>query len=822
MDSRLSQAVIDNLRIVTGDGSNTAPVAENDSAVVDEDDTVRIDVLANDGDPQNDALSTRVVTGPAHGSLELLADGSYRYTPDADFHGDDSFSYVANDGALDSALATVAITVQPVNDVPTVRDHDFDTDEDTALDVSVADGVLVGVADPDGGDPQAALVQGPQHGSLTLRADGSFRYTPDADFHGQDSFTYKVSDGLADSAIATARITIAAVNDLPTLDALDDIDLDEGQTLDVTAIASDVDGDTLAFELLLAPDGADIDANGRILWTALDGDATALFTVRVSDPSGAQATRSFSAHVANVPPMLGLAGPPVAQQGFAYTVLLDHADPGDDTITEWVIDWGDGSESVLAGDATQASHVYDTQLGATRIQALARDEDGDWTGPLLDIDVVAMPLQVLSFTPDCDGFSVRFNQAFDQDQLNLVGLGRLPGDVLLQGASGGAVDGSLLIDADGKGFSFLKTGTPLSADSYTVTIRSGAQALTSASGDLDGDGDGIPGDDFTAVYSVNPPTQIRLGLPDFMRGPGQPIDVPIVAGGGLPVTLTSAGDVRSLQFEIRYDPALLQITDASGGSGLPAGATLDVDLSQPGLARISIASPGLLPAGALELVKLAAMVPFDATYQARHRVDIAAVTINDTLVECADDDALHIVGYIGDVNANMTYEIEDVQMIQRTAIRMNTGFPAWDDISPLIIADIDGNGRITSTDASRVYQELAGYDSALIPDIPSPEAFRIAAAQRATQQQPPAPATAAPPDTASDTGTEGDGDGPTDPPSQTADGGSPNDPAAPAVRFNSGLLDFGIGKPVSSNDWLLSWVSGSSRPAGNDWTVRLP
>ena len=820
MGSRLSSAIIDDVRIVTGDGGNQPPIAEDDSATVDENAVVVIAVLANDTDAQGDPLTTRIVTGPAHGSLELLADGSYRYTPEADFHGKDGFSYIANDGEFDSTLATVTITVQPVNDAPTAVDHIYTTDEDTTLDVA-AIGVLVGVIDPDGGPAQAVLVDGPQHGDLTLLADGSFIYTPDANYHGQDGFTYTVNDGLADSNVATVQITIDPVNDLPTLETLDDVDLDEGQTLDLTAIAHDVDGDDdVSFELLQAPDGAAIDANGRILWTALDGDASAQFTVRVSDPSGAQATRSFTARVANVPPMLGLAGPPTASQGFAYTVLLDQADPGDDTITEWVIDWGDGSESIVAGDATQASHVYDTRLGPTRIQALARDEDGDWAGPLLDIDVIAMPLQVLSFTPDCDGFSVRFNQAFDQDQLNLFGNGRMPGDVVLQGAASGIIDGSLLIDADGMGFSFLKTGTPLRADSYTVTIKSGPTALTSASGDLDGNGDGTAGDDFTAVRSINPPTQIKLGLPDFMRGPGQAVDVPIAAGAGLPVTLTSEGDVRSLQFEIRYDAALLQLVDASGGAGLPAGATLDVDLSVPGLARISITSPTLLPAGALQLVNLSAMVPFDATYKARHRVDIAAVTINDQLVECADDDALHIVGYIGDANGNMTYELEDVQMIQRTAIRLNTGFAAWDDLSPLIIADIDGNGVITTIDASRVYQELSGYNSALIPDIPSPEAFRIAAEQRAAhqQQQPPAPASASPQQAQGSSASGGGTAAARLPGTDTSSGTT-----APAVRFNNGLLDFGIGKPVNSNDWLVSWVAGTSKSAnGNDWKVILP
>lgn len=447
--------------------------------------------------------------------------------------------------------------------------------------------------------------------------------------------------------------------------------------------------------------------------------------------------------------------------------------------------------------------------------------DGDWAGPLLDIDVRTMPLQVLSFNPECDGFSVRFNQAFDQSQLNPYGAGVQPGDVTLQGATrgviGGVIGGSLLLDADGFGFSFLKTGTPLLADN-SVTLRSGPDRLTSASGDLDGNGDGTTGGDFTAVYTVNPPTQIKIGLPDFMRGPGQSVNVPAISAGGLPVTLTSAGDVRSLQFEIRYDPVLLQITNACGGNGLPQGATLDVDLSQSGLARIHIESPTALPAGSLQLVMLSAMVPFDAPYKATHRVDIAAVTINGALMACADDDALHIVGYLGDANANMTYERDDVRLIQRAAFYKN-GFQAWDVISPLIVADIDGNGVLSVTDATRVLQEFNGFNRAEIPHISSAEAFRLAAKQRATHLAP--EPTSAPgqsvQDNSADDGTVGGTSGPARDPAQTTGSNT-----APAVRFNSGLLDFGIGKPVNNNDWLVSRVSGTSKPAGNEWRVIWP
>ena len=109
-------------------GTNDTPVANDDIASGDEDTTIAGNVLANDSDVEHDDLTASLITGPAHGSLTLNGDGSFSYTPDADWHGTDTFTYQANDGALDSNLATVTITVNPDNDAPTTESGDPDGD----------------------------------------------------------------------------------------------------------------------------------------------------------------------------------------------------------------------------------------------------------------------------------------------------------------------------------------------------------------------------------------------------------------------------------------------------------------------------------------------------------------------------------------------------------------------------------------------------------------------------------------------------------------------------------------------------------------------
>ena len=371
-------------------------------------------------------------------------------------------------------------------------------------------------------------------------------------------------------------------------------------------------------------------------------------------------------------------------------------------------------------------------------------------------------------------------------------------------------------DGPAAGRAFLKTGSILAADTYTVTLKSGSDAFTSVRGALDGNWDGTAGENYVAVFSVNPPTQIRLGLPDFMRGPGQAVDVPAANFAGLPLSLTSNGDVRSLRLEIRYDPRLLLITDAKAGSGLPVGAGLQVDLSQIGLVRITIESASALAAGKVTAVVLTAFVPVDAPYQAKHRIDISAVRINGNLVECADDDALHVVGYIGDTNASQKYEKDDVSLILRAALKMDSGFAAWDDVSPLIVADIDGNSALTATDGTRVSQEMSGVNRAEIPDIPTADGKLQVAASLAAWID----AHGGLPSGQQESGLnahdeEGSGSGhilltPVTRP-----------PSFPTVTFNKGLLNFGVGGPVNQNSWLVSWVAGSAKPANKDWKVVL-
>ncbi|KAA0073136.1 tandem-95 repeat protein, partial [Mycolicibacterium sp. P9-64] len=198
---------------------NDAPVATNDNFTTGEDGPLTVGaaagVLGNDTDIDSSTLTVvnPGTTTTAHGSVVLNVDGSFTYSPTANFFGTDSFTYRATDGTTVSDLATVTITITAVNDAPAAVDDTATTDEDN----SVSGNVLTNDTDI---DIDTLTVANPgtittDHGTVTLAADGSFTYTPAANYNGTDSFTYQTTDGTTVSEIATVTITITAVNDAP-------------------------------------------------------------------------------------------------------------------------------------------------------------------------------------------------------------------------------------------------------------------------------------------------------------------------------------------------------------------------------------------------------------------------------------------------------------------------------------------------------------------------------------------------------------------------------------------------------------------------------
>jgi VCBS repeat-containing protein len=237
--------------------TNIVPSAADNGFATDEDTALSVaapGVLGNDVDGDGDGLTAVLVAGPAHGTLNVNADGSFTYTPAPDFNGSDSFTYKAGDGIAFSAPATVNLAIHPVNDAPAAQPQARQVAEDTAL------GVLLMGSDVDGDGLTFEIVSGPAHGALS-GTPPNISYTPDPNFNGGDGFRFRASDGSMGSE-ADVAIVVTPVNDRPVAVGENATTL-QGRAVSVNVLSNDtdIDGDRLVIEQVSASTSGNVTAN---------------------------------------------------------------------------------------------------------------------------------------------------------------------------------------------------------------------------------------------------------------------------------------------------------------------------------------------------------------------------------------------------------------------------------------------------------------------------------------------------------------------------------------------------------------------------------
>ena len=235
--------------IVSVDFVNVSPSAVDDALTVAEDDSGIIDVLGNDTDGDGDSLELLDVTEPQNGTVEIVSADSVRYTPDPDFSGSDQFDYRIGDGTVE-VVASVLVTVSPVNDVPVAVDDNIGTSENTAVTIDVLDNDT----DADNDTLLITDVSQPASGSVSI-VNSSIVYTPIASFSGVDAFTYTIDDGNQGSAEARVSVQVSNVNVFPEA-ADDSVTLSENSSIliDVLSNDTDGDGDPLSLSIATAPE----------------------------------------------------------------------------------------------------------------------------------------------------------------------------------------------------------------------------------------------------------------------------------------------------------------------------------------------------------------------------------------------------------------------------------------------------------------------------------------------------------------------------------------------------------------------------------------
>ncbi len=361
---------------------NDAPVAAGIGAVTDEDNAVAVTFTATDAD--GDAVTFALGTQPTNGTV-VVAGTTATYTPNANYNGTDSFTYTANDGTVDSAPATVTVTINAVNDAPVATAATGSTAEDTAVDVAL-------VATDVDGDALTYTAGAASNGTVAI-SGATATYTPNANFNGTDTFTYVANDGTVDSAPATVTVTVGAVNDVPVVaDAT--MAVDEDGSGELTLTATDGDGDAITFAIGAATNGTAALDGDKVTYTPdANYNGTDSFTYTANDGTvdSAPATVTVTVAAVNDAPVFTaeMAGMMVAEDNGTITFTYAATDVDGDALTYSMV----GAPAAATLDAATGAFSFDPSMNAGTYSIVVSVTDGTAT-------VAAATAELVVYTVD--------------------------------------------------------------------------------------------------------------------------------------------------------------------------------------------------------------------------------------------------------------------------------------------------------------------------------------------------------------------------------------------------------------------------------------
>ncbi len=394
-DSGALSNVADVLLTITA--VNDAPVAQSQSVITDEDVAISIELMASDVDGSIDAYT--IETQPSFGQLSGTAPNLI-YTPNINFNGADSFSFVAVDNEFAvSSSATVSINVSAVNDLPNVADDAVTVAEDSS--VTIID-VLSNDGDVDG-DTLAIIEANSSSGQVTINPDGTLSFTPDPDFSGVVTVTYTVSDGNGGTQSATLTITVSAVNDVPNVqdDTATIAEDSVNNTIDVLSNDTDIDGDTLTVVSATASSGqVSINPDGTLRYSPVpDFFGVVTISYTVSDGQGGTASATVTITIESVNDLpVAVAQNVVTNEDANLAIMLSGTDI-DGTITGYTVVEQPGHGDLI-GTAPNLTYVpFDNFNGADSFTfSVTDDETG--VSAAATINIVVNPVDDAPFAAD--------------------------------------------------------------------------------------------------------------------------------------------------------------------------------------------------------------------------------------------------------------------------------------------------------------------------------------------------------------------------------------------------------------------------------------
>ncbi|KON52017.1 tandem-95 repeat protein, partial [Vibrio parahaemolyticus] len=456
------------------------PVAdiEADKATVVEDTPTIIKVLGNDtfeGDDQVVSLDTN--NGPANGTVSVNPDGSVTYTPNDNYHGTDSFTYIVTSGGV-SESTTVSVDVTPVNDAPVAKDDIATTQEDTAVTIDV----LPNDSDVDGDKLSIESASVPKEQGTVEVVNGKLVFTPAENFNGDAEITYTVTDGqLTDEAKVT--VTVNPVNDAPTIkvEAVESITEDAVSTDTVLATLTVRDTDTPEDQLTVSLEN---NSNGYFVLVgnevkltqagvdAVNNDELNLKDLAISasvsdgvNPTASDSDSLVVNRVNDAPTVENAIADQVLSEDFdAYTIDLNEVFKDSDSSLEFSVS---GNSNVLVSIENGIVTISPTAdwNGSEILTFKATDPSGESISQTVNFtvapvaDIVADKATVVEDTPTI--IKVLGNDTFEGDD-----------KVVSLDTNNGPANGTVSVNPDGS-VTYTPNDNYHGTDSFTYIVTSG-------------------------------------------------------------------------------------------------------------------------------------------------------------------------------------------------------------------------------------------------------------------------------------------------------------------------------------------------------------
>ncbi|WP_140284493.1 tandem-95 repeat protein, partial [Vibrio parahaemolyticus] len=457
-----------------------APVVdiEADSADVVEDTPTIINVLGNDTFESTDkVVSLDANNGPKNGTVIVNNDGTVTYTPDDNYVGKDTFTYIVTSGGV-SESTTVEVNVTPVNDAPVAKDDIATTQEDTAVTIDV----LPNDTDVDGDKLSIQSASVPEAQGKVEIVEGKLVFTPAENFNGDAEITYTVTDGqLTDEAKVT--VTVNPVNDAPTIkvDAVESITEDAVSTDTVVATLTVRDTDTPEDQLTVSLEN---NSNGYFVLVgnevkltqagvdAVNNDELNLkdLTISASVSDGINPTANDSDslvvnRVNDAPTVENAIADQVLSEDFdAYTIDLNEVFKDTDSSLEFSVSGNNSIQiSIVSGVAT-ITPTADWN-GKETITFTAKDPSGESISQTVNFtvapvaDIVADKATVVEDTPTI--IKVLGNDTFEDD-----------GKVVSLDTNNGPANGTVSVNPDGS-VTYTPNDNYVGKDTFTYIVTSG-------------------------------------------------------------------------------------------------------------------------------------------------------------------------------------------------------------------------------------------------------------------------------------------------------------------------------------------------------------